>query len=581
MTSDEEKTLKEPLLVSKQKGGFRTLPFIIVNESFEKVASYGLLPNMVLYLTMEYRLENSTAVNILFLWSAATNLLPIIGAFLADSYVGRYPMIAFGSIASLLGMTLLWSTAMIPGARPPPCNQFSDSCESPTMSQLLVLYICFGIMSVGAGGIRSSSLAFGADQLVNREKRKSSRTLESYFSWYYFSVSVSVIVALTCVVYIQENLGWKVGFGVPVVLMFFSTLSFFLASCWYVKLKDKASLVTGFAHVLVASYRNRDIQLSGLVTDEMYYHGKESMLHVPSEKLRCLNKACVIRNPHEDLTPDGSASNPWILCTVDKVEELKALIKVIPFWFAGVLRFVNLSQSSFLILQASSMDRHITSNFEIPAGSFFVFYVLSLAAAVALYDRIILPLSSTIKGRPVRLSLKCKMGVGIFLSGMSMAVLAVVEYILCSIAMQEGASDRTQAVGHMSAMWLVPHYVLLGLAEAFVAIGENEFFYSELPKSMSSIASNISLLGLAVANLLASFIVNVVDTSTKTGGAGSWVSSDINKGHYDYYYGILFVLSMVNFLYYVVCCKAYGPCKGESNHKDLAFERVGSEGDHL
>ncbi|XP_038709042.1 protein NRT1/ PTR FAMILY 1.2-like isoform X2 [Tripterygium wilfordii] len=472
------------------------------------------------------------------------------------------------------GMALLWSTAMIPGARPPPCNQFSDSCESPTTAQLIFLYICFGIMSVGSGGIRSSSLAFGADQLVNREKMKSSRTLESYFSWYYVSVSASLIVAFTCIVYIQKNLGWKVGFGVPVVLMFFSALSFFLASCWYVKSKGKASLVTGFAHVLVASYRNRHVQLSGVATDEMYYHGKESNLLVPSGKLRCLNKACVIRNAQEDLTPDGSASNPWSLCTVDKVEELKALIKGISIWFAGVLMSINVCQSSFQVLQASSMDRHITSNFQIPAGSFNVFLFLSLTATVALYDRIILPLASRIKGRPVRLGMKPKMGVGIFFSGMSMAVLAIIEYIRRSIATQEGASDRTQAVVQMSAMWLVPHYILLGSAAAFGAIGQNEFFYSELPKSMSSIASNLYLLGLAVAYLIASLIVKVVDESSKTGGSGSWVSSDINKGHYDYYFGILFALSLLNFLYYVVCCKAYGPCKGESNHKDL-------QGDHL
>lgn len=72
------------------------------NEAFENVASYGLLPNMVVYLTQEYRLENVVAANVLFLWSAATNFLPIVGAVLADSYFGRYPMIGFGSIVSLL-----------------------------------------------------------------------------------------------------------------------------------------------------------------------------------------------------------------------------------------------------------------------------------------------------------------------------------------------------------------------------------------------------------------------------------------------------------------------------------------------
>ena len=72
------------------------------NEAFERVASIGLMPNMILYLTRVYGMQIATAANVLFLWSAASNFMPILGAFLADSYVGRYRMIGFGSIVSLL-----------------------------------------------------------------------------------------------------------------------------------------------------------------------------------------------------------------------------------------------------------------------------------------------------------------------------------------------------------------------------------------------------------------------------------------------------------------------------------------------
>ncbi|CAN0907160.1 Protein NRT1/ PTR FAMILY 1.2 [Linum grandiflorum] len=99
--------MKEPFIQSSSsgttpKGGFRTLPFIIVTDAFEKVATFGLMPNMILYLTREYGMENVQGVNVLFLWSAATNFTPLLGAFLADTYVGRFRMIAFGSIFSLL-----------------------------------------------------------------------------------------------------------------------------------------------------------------------------------------------------------------------------------------------------------------------------------------------------------------------------------------------------------------------------------------------------------------------------------------------------------------------------------------------
>uniref|UniRef100_A0A7C9DEW7 Proton-dependent oligopeptide transporter family n=1 Tax=Opuntia streptacantha TaxID=393608 RepID=A0A7C9DEW7_OPUST len=93
---DEEKEsgIKEPLLVKpSSKGSLRTLPFILANEGFERAASSGLEPNMILYLTGAYGLEMATGTNVIFFWSAATNFTPILGAFLADTFAGRFRMI--------------------------------------------------------------------------------------------------------------------------------------------------------------------------------------------------------------------------------------------------------------------------------------------------------------------------------------------------------------------------------------------------------------------------------------------------------------------------------------------------------
>ena len=182
-------------------------------------------------------------------------------------------------------MVLLWLTAMFPQARPY-CDQFSSIGESPTTPQLLLLYSSLGLMSIGTGGIRSSSLAFGADQLDKRNNPENAGTLQSFFSWYYASVSFSALIAVTCIVYIQDNLGWKMGFGIPVMLMFISALSFYLASSFYIKWKARTSLFTCFAQVLVASIRNRHIDVPSQATNEVYYLRKGSVLHVPSEKLR-------------------------------------------------------------------------------------------------------------------------------------------------------------------------------------------------------------------------------------------------------------------------------------------------------
>ncbi|KAF5823908.1 putative proton-dependent oligopeptide transporter family [Helianthus annuus] len=84
------------------KGGMKTMPFIIVNEAFEKVASYGLLPNMILYLTEVYNMQAVTGATVLYIWSAFSNGLSLFGAFVSDSYLGPFRVIAFGSLSTLL-----------------------------------------------------------------------------------------------------------------------------------------------------------------------------------------------------------------------------------------------------------------------------------------------------------------------------------------------------------------------------------------------------------------------------------------------------------------------------------------------
>lgn len=238
---------------------------------------------------------------------------------------------------------------------------------------------------------------------------------------------------------------------------------------------------------------------------------------------------------------------------------------------------ISFSQSSFPLLQAKSMDRHITSSLEFPAASFGFFTIITLAIWVALYDRVILPLASKIRGKPVRLGAIQRIGIGIFLSCMALVVSAMVENIRRRKAIKQGFINNPNAVLDMSAFWLVPQHCLLGLAEAFNAIGQLDFYYSEFPKSMSSIATSLLGLGIAVASLLASLIQNTVDNLTSRGGKKSWVSKYINKGHYDYYYWLLAIMSFFNLLYFLVCSWTYGPCTEEGAEEEGEGFKEGQE----
>ncbi|CAI9281198.1 unnamed protein product [Lactuca saligna] len=571
MGEQMEELNQETQVSSRKKGGLVTMPFIIANEAFEKVASYGLVPNMIFYLMTDYKISVAKGTNILFLWTAASNFAPVLGAFLSDSYLGRFLTIGLGSCFSFLGMLLLWITTMVPHLKPPICNQFTETCKQATHSQFAFLIFAFVFISLGSGGVRPCSLAFGAEQIDDKHNPKNERALESFFGWYYAAGAIAVLIAFTGIVYIQEHAGWRVGFGVPLILMFLSTFLFFVASSLYVKMKVKKSLFTSFLQVIVVAYKNRKLPSQPPNSDSWQYH-KDSPESLPTKRLRFLNKACVVQNP-KDLTSDGVALDPWSLCTVEQTEELKALIRVIPLWSSGLMMSINVAQSSFPVIQASTMDRHMGSSFQIPAGSFAFFTIAVLALWVILYDRVIIPLATKIRGKQVHLGVKLRMGIGLVISTMAMVVSAIVEHARRKKAIEQGLYNNPQAVVAMSAMWLVPQYCLHGLAEAFSAIGQNEFYYSEFPKSMSSVAASLFLLGMAVANLLASFILNTVQRLTRGGGKEGWITTNINHGRYDSYYWVLAIMSFVNLFYFLACSWAYGPCADEMMKEEATSSR--------
>ncbi|KEH21351.1 putative proton-dependent oligopeptide transporter family, major facilitator superfamily [Medicago truncatula] len=548
--------------VERKKGGYRTMPFIIANETFEKVANVGLHVNMVLYLLNEYHAEPSTAAIIIFLWNAGSNFMPLFGALLSDSCLGRFRVIAWGTIIDLLGLIVLWLTAIIRHARPPECNN-GESCTSATGMQFLFLFSSLALMAFGAGGIRPCSLAFAADQINNPKNPKNERIMKSFFNWYYVSVGVSVMVSMVFIVYIQVKAGWVIGFGIPVGLMLFSSVVFFLGSFMYVKVKPNKSLLAGFAQVIVASWKNRHLTLppnnSGL-----WYFQSGSNLVQPTDKARFLNKACIMKNREKDLDSNGMPIDPWSLCTVRQVEELKAVIKVLPLWSTGITIAVTISQQSFSVVQATTMNRMV-HNFEIPPTSFSAFGILTLTIWVAIYDRIIVSLLSKYTKKGKGLTLKQRMGIGIGISCLATLVAALVEKKRRNEAIREGFINDPKGVVNMSAMWLVPQHCLVGLAEAFSAIGQIEFFYSQFPKSMSSIAVSLFTLGFGTGNLVATIIVKSVKNGTQRGGQVSWLSANINQGHYDYYYWLLTILSLVNMFYFLLCSWAYGSTEDIKN----------------
>lgn len=557
----------------KGRGGLIALPFIIANEMLEKVAGVGLNTNMIVYLTNQYHMSTADAQTMIFVCSAVSNFTPIAGGVIADMYLGRFIAVATGSIACLIGMAFLWLSAMLPGVPPCGVGPAPELCKPPRLRHLAWLLAGNAFLAIGAGGVRPCSMAFGADQFSRHPKEKRSRILQAYFNAYYASIGVAFTVAVTAIVYVQDNVGWKVGFAIPMGLMLLSSVSFLLGSSLYIKEKGSKQMFSGIGTAVVAVIKNRKARLPAKTEDGVYHHLMDCKLIVPTDKMRFLNKACMIGSTREDAPGNGAdaaasgrhGSSDRRLCTVDQVEQLKSALRILPIWSSTIFLTLVMYQS-IPVKQGERMDRRVgRGGFLVPSGSLPVFSMITLSLWSSSYDRWIVPALRRVTGNPRGLTVKQRIGGGLLLATAAMAVSAVVEEARRRLALGRGGAT-------LSVFWLVPQYTLVGLAEAFGVIGEIEFFYTELPKSVASFSMSLLYLAMGMGNLFGGLIVQVVNEASGRGGKTSWLVDDANMGRYDYYYWLLTGYGAVNFVYFLWCGWVYG-----EEGKNVEWEEEGEK----
>lgn len=557
--------------------GWKAMPYIIGNETFEKLGTIGTVANLLIYLTAVFHITSVTAVTTLNIFNGTTNLTPLLGAFLSDAYLGRYLTLAFATIFSLLGMLILTLTAAISKLHPPQCVP-GQSCTGPSPAQLAVLLCSFAFLVAGAGGIRPCNLPFGADQF-DPHTESGKRGIDSFFNWYYFSFTFAMMIASTLIIYVQSNVNWALGLGIPTILMFFSGVLFFLGSRIYVKVRPEGSPFTSIVQVLIAALRKRGSKppadpktslfnpphLSSLVT-KLHY----------TDQFRFLDKAAIV-DPTDEIMPNGYAANPWRLCSIQQVEEVKCLVRIIPIWSTGIFFYLAVVQeTSYVIFQALQADRRFgKTSFQIPAASITVFAMLALTIWVPIYDRILVPRLRRITGKEGGLTLLQRMGIGIVLSIVAMVISGLVEERRRSYALHRpnlGITLTGGAISSMSCFWLVPQLVLLGLAEAFNLISQIEFYYKQFPENMRSVAGGLLLSGIACANYLSGFMVTLVHRVTGQNGKKNWLPGDLNQGRLDYFYYLIAIIGVLNFVAFVVCARWYR-YKGLKDGSDIALEK--------
>ncbi|CAM0944853.1 unnamed protein product [Alopecurus aequalis] len=411
-----------------------------------------------------------------------------------------------------------------------------------------VAFVGLYLVAIGAGGVRSSLLPFGAEQfdddnVADREGKA------SFFSFFYLCVSFGPIISGVFLVWIQQNVSWGLGFGIATACMAIAFAAFVLATPLYKRRMPTGTPLKSLCQVVAAACRKISVKVpadAGFlyeVSDKI--DSQPKIAHTCEFKI--LDKAAIVSESDMEERPEAATS--WKLCTVTQVEELKILLRLLPVWVTSVIVSSAYSQmNTTFVQQGSAMDRTIMS-MSVPAASLGSFEVVCVLTWVLLYNKVIVPalrsFSSRPDGEPSQLQ---RMGAGRLLMALTMAVAALVE-----MKRLEGAAHGEE----ISIAWQLPQYFLLAGGEVFCYIAQLEFFFGEAPDTMKSMCTSLALLTIALGSYMSSFIYAIVETFTATAGSPGWISDDLNQGHLDYFFWAMAAMCTLNFVVYSAVVKNY------------------------
>ncbi|XVF09144.1 hypothetical protein REPUB_Repub07fG0066100 [Reevesia pubescens] len=549
---------------ARHHGGMLAASFVLVVEILENLAFLSNASNLVLYLSKFMHYSPSSSANIVTNFMGTAFLLALLGGFLADAFFTTYRLYLTSAAIEFMGLLVLTVQAHIPSLKPPTCASASTEipCQKVNGHKAAMLFTGLYLVALGVGGIKGSLPPHGAEQF-DETTPQGRKQRSSFFNYYVFCLSCGALIAVTFVVWIEDNKGWQWGFGIATATILISIPVFLLGSPIHrTKIPAGSPITTMFKVLAAAIYnncrsKNPSNAVMGMQTSSSPYgtetsEGEESKtkVKVPSqtltEDLKFLNKA--IR---------GKPVSPMLQCTLKQVEEVKVVLRIIPIFMCTIMLNCCLAQlSTFSVQQATTMSTKIGS-LKVPPASLPVFPVVFMMILAPTYNHVIIPLARKVTKTEMGITHLQRIGIGLVLSIIAMAVAALVEIKRKKVALKSGLLNSADSLP-ITFLWIALQYLFLGSADLFTLAGMMEFFFTEAPTSMRSLATSLSWASLAMGYYFSSVLISIVNNITSIFRHTPWLSgSNLNHYHLERFYWLMCILSSLNFFHYLFWANRY------------------------
>ncbi|XP_032045472.1 solute carrier family 15 member 2 isoform X2 [Aythya fuligula] len=222
-----------------------SIAFIVVNEFCERFSYYGMRAVLTLYFISFFHWDENLSTAVYHAFSALCYFTPVIGAIMADSWLGKYKTIIYLSIVYVVGH-LIKSVGAIP------------SLGNQVVHVVLSMVGLF-LIALGTGGIKPCVSAFGGDQF--EEEHTSERS--KFFSVFYLSINAGSLISTFVTPVLRGDVKcfgedcYALAFGVPAALMVLALVVFIAGSGLYRKMPPQGNVLLEVCKCIGFAIKNR------------------------------------------------------------------------------------------------------------------------------------------------------------------------------------------------------------------------------------------------------------------------------------------------------------------------------------
>ena len=228
--------------------------------------------------------------------------------------MGRYNTIYGSALVYLVGTLLLAAVSMGDKMFQKLFHR-NDIVHNETL-RLVYFVIALVMIAFGTGGIKANVSPFGADQV----QKDGPRAVQTFFNWFYWFINIGSLIAFTVVVYAQEKKVFY-GYAITAGTMFLAVIVFVTGRNRYLTKPPGGSQLAETAKIIREAVKNR-------------------------------------RTPNAKMWLDKAKTNFGGKYTEKQVEDVKALLGVIPVFILFIVFWTIYSQVGLLSLSKKSYSQN-------------------------------------------------------------------------------------------------------------------------------------------------------------------------------------------------------------------------------